>query len=208
MKTILCYGDSLTWGYNPADATRLLYEQRWPGILAEALAGRARIVEEALNSRTIATDDPTRPGRNGLVMLAPLLESHAPVDIVVIMLGTNDCAPALRLNAGAIGRGSAALIRATKRSLAGPDTGAPKIVMVAPPVFGALSPAMQVFYGGGEALSRELASVFRTLAEYYGCLFLDAGKVVTASAIDGIHLDPPEQRKLAMAICDFLVPLL
>lgn len=81
-------------------------------------------------------------------------------------------------------------------------------VAVAPPILGSLSPAMQVFYGGGEALSRELASVYRALAEYYGCLFLDAAQVVTTSPVDGVHLDSAGQKKLAMALRDLLSPML
>jgi lysophospholipase L1-like esterase len=208
MKTVLCYGDSLTWGYNPTDASRLPYEQRWPGILATELAGRARVIEEGLNSRTIATDDPTRPGRNGLAMLTPLLETHAPLDVVVIMLGTNDCSPAQRLTAADIGRGLAACVRTISRSLAGPPPNAPRTLLVAPPPLGRLNAAMQVFYGGGEDLSRNLAGIYRSVADYYDCLFLDAAIVAPSSAIDGVHLDPPEQRKLAIAVRDLVAPLL
>jgi lysophospholipase L1-like esterase len=88
MKTILCYGDSLTWGYNPADATRYPFEQRWPGVLQAELGSEVRVIEEALNGRTAATDSWVQPNRNGRAMLGPLLESHAPLDWVIVMLGT------------------------------------------------------------------------------------------------------------------------
>jgi lysophospholipase L1-like esterase len=208
MKSILCYGDSITWGYDPKDGTRYLPEDRWPSVLAQALQGRARVIDEALNARTVATDDPSRPNRNGLAMLPPLLESHAPLDIVIIMLGTNDSAPCYGLTAGRIAMNCAALIRAVRASLAAPGGGIPKTLLIAPPPLGALSAEMSLFYAGGQATSRGLADAYRTLAMSFDCLFLDAGQVVHASKIDGVHLDPPEQRKLAVAVKDMIEPIL
>jgi lysophospholipase L1-like esterase len=92
MKTILCYGDSITWGRNAVDGTRFPFEQRWPGILQAGLGNDYRIVEEGLGGRTVATESWAMPHRDGRAMLAPILESHAPLDWVIIMLGTNDCA--------------------------------------------------------------------------------------------------------------------
>ena len=208
MKSVLCYGDSLTWGYNPKDASRFPPDRRWPGILQDELGARARVIEEALNSRTVATDDPIRPNRNGLAMLPPLLESHAPLDIVIFMLGTNDCAPCYRLTAGEIAFGCVGLIRAVKASLSGPDESPPKIVLVSPPLLGVLSPELALFYGGGEEVSRQLAHAYRIIAQSFDCLFLDAAEMVEASKTDGVHLDPPEQRKLALALKDIVEPML
>jgi lysophospholipase L1-like esterase len=87
MKTVMCYGDSLTWGYNPSDGTRYPFEQRWPGVLQHELGGGVRVVEEALSGRTAATDSWVLPDRNGRAMLGPLLESHALLDWVILMLG-------------------------------------------------------------------------------------------------------------------------
>ncbi len=208
MKSILCYGDSITWGYNPRNGSRYSFGERWPGILQQELAGRARIVEEALSGRTVATEDPARPNRSGLAMLPPLLESHAPLDVVVIMLGTNDSAPCYRLNAGSVAIGCAGLIREVRASLAGPDGGAPKIVLISPPQFGSLSPYSALFYAGGEAVSRRLAEAYRVIANSFDCTFLDAAQVATASSADGIHLEPPEQRKLALAVKTIVEPML
>jgi len=83
MKTIMCYGDSLTWGYNPKTRERYPFNSRWPGVLQKSLEGKIRVIEEALNGRTTIWDDPFLPGRNGKTMLAPLLVSHTPVDLVI-----------------------------------------------------------------------------------------------------------------------------
>ena len=208
MKSILCYGDSLTWGYNPTDASRYPQDARWPGILERELEGRARVIEEALNGRTVATDEPARPNRNGLAMLPPLIETHAPLDIVIIMLGSNDCAPAYGLTPGEIAMDCASLIRVTRSSLAGSGGGTTKILLIAPPPFGTLDPLSALFYAGGEATSQGLAAAYATIALSFDCLFLDAAQVTNASALDGVHLDPPEQRKLAMAIKNIVQPLL
>jgi len=208
MKSILCFGDSITWGYNPKDGTRYPPEDRWPSVLEQSLQGRARVIDEALNGRTAATDDLVRPYRNGLAMLPPLLEAHTPLDIVILMLGTNDCAPCYGLTAGEIAFGCVGLIRAVKASLCGPDEGQPKIMLVSPPLLGVLNPELALFYGGGEQVSHQLAHAYRVIAQSFDCTFLDAAKVVEASKIDGVHLDPPEQRKLAFAIKDVVEPML
>jgi lysophospholipase L1-like esterase len=208
MKSILCYGDSITWGYNPKDGSRYPFLERWPGILQQELAGRARIVEEGLNGRTVATDDPAHPNRNGLAMFAPLLESHAPLDIVIIMLGTNDCAPCYGLTSGRIAINCSRMIVEARASLAGPGGGAPNIVLIAPPLFGSLNPYLALFYTGGEATSRGLGEAYRVIASWFDCAFLDAAQVAAASGIDGIHLEPPEQRKLALAVKAIVDPML
>lgn len=207
-KSILCYGDSLTWGYNPEDGSRFPPEDRWARVLEAALEGRARIVEEGLNGRTVATDEPSRPNRNGLAMLPLLLEAHAPLDIVIIMLGTNDSAPCYGLTAGEIAMDCAALIRAVNASLAAPDGVSPKTILMAPPPLGSLSAEMALLYAGGQATSRGLAGAYRTIAESLGTLFFDAGQVMQVSAVDGVHLDPEGQRKLGLGVKGLVEPLL
>ena len=207
-KTILCFGDSITWGYDPASGTRFPFEDRWPRVLEAALEGRARIVEEALNGRTVATDEPSRPYRNGISMLPPLLEAHAPLDVIVFMLGTNDSAPSYGLTAGKVAFNCAALIRAVRASLSGPEGTTPKMVLVAPPPLGSLSAEMALFYSGGQTTSRGLASAYRTTADRFDVSFLDAGEVTKVSTADGVHLDREGQHALGLAISKAVEPLL
>ncbi|MEM7398564.1 MAG: SGNH/GDSL hydrolase family protein [Pseudomonadota bacterium] len=207
-KTILCFGDSITWGYNPKDATRYAPEDRWPRALESALQGRARAIEEGLNARTIATDDFARPFRNGMAMLPPLLESHAPIDIVVVMLGTNDSAPCYGLTAGRIGMNATVMVRAINSSQAGPGDAAPKTVLMAPPPLGSLNPEMSLMYSGGQGTSRGLAAAYETVAKRFGIAYLNAADVVKVSAVDGVHLDPEAQRALGAAVGKVVEPLL
>lgn len=90
MKTIVCYGDSNTYGYNPENGFRYEYEERWTTILQKELKDSAIVIPEGLNGRTTSFEDELRPGRNGATYLDPCLHSHGPIDLVVLMLGTND----------------------------------------------------------------------------------------------------------------------
>lgn len=208
MKSILCFGDSITWGYNPKDGTRYPPENRWPRVLEAALDGRAKVIEEALNGRTVATDEPSHFYRNGLSMFPPLLEAHAPLDMVIVMLGTNDSAPSYGLTAGKIAFNCVALIRAVNASLSGPGGTTPKMLLIAPPPLGSLSPEMSLFYSGGQATSRGLAAAYATTAKQFGIPFIDAGQFTRVSAVDGVHLDPEDQRKLGRAVANVVMPLL
>ncbi len=208
MKTILCYGDSLTWGYDPRDGSRYPFDQRWPGVLEKELGRGFRVVEEGLSGRTTVADSPLLPNRNGLKMLEPLLESHAPIDLCILMLGTNDVAPAYRLAASDIACGCLALVWAIERSQAGPAGRAPKVLLIAPPPLGTVSGMMGLFYKGGEKTSRALAKAYKTAADSAGCLFLDSSKCVNASRVDGVHLDPEAHRILALEIKKILLPVL
>jgi len=95
-KTIVCFGDSNTWGFDPASGERFPADVRWPGVLRAQLGGGYQVIEEGLNGRTTTVDDPLQPHRNGLTYLPPCLESHKPLDLVTIMLGTTS-APHTRL---------------------------------------------------------------------------------------------------------------
>jgi lysophospholipase L1-like esterase len=208
MKTILCYGDSLTWGYDARDGTRYPFNQRWPGVLQQELGNGFRVIEEALSGRTAVTDSPLLPNRNGLKMLEPLLESHAPIDLCILMLGTNDIASSYHLTASDAACGCLALIWEIEKSQAGPAGGAPQILLIAPPLLGTISGVMELFYKGSEEALRALPKAYKTVADSSGCHFLDASKYVKASKVDGVHLDPEAHRVLAMEIKKIVVPIL
>jgi lysophospholipase L1-like esterase len=91
IKTVLCYGDSNTWGSDPETGERFAPEVRWPGVLRQALGEGYWVVEEGLNGRTTVRDDPIEGAhKNGRTYLPACLEFHKPIDLVLIMLGTND----------------------------------------------------------------------------------------------------------------------
>lgn len=138
MYTIMCYGDSLTWGYVPGTGERFPFERRWTGLLQKNLGKKFRIIEESLNGRTTVWEDAFLPDRDGRKMLRPLLESHSPIDLIIIMLGTNDMQPYRNCRASESARGCKSLIEVVQKSRSGPNGTIPEILLVAPPPLGYL----------------------------------------------------------------------
>lgn len=199
MKTILCYGDSNTWGYNPLNEERYSREERWPGILRNELGDAFRIIEEGLNGRTTVFDDPIEPFRNGLHYLIPCLESHRPLDLVILMLGTNDLKKRFSASAYDVGKGIRVLIEVILTSGSGPGGNAPKTLLVSPAPFEELTEKAEMFEGA-QVKSRQLAGHFAQIAAEYRLAFLDAGRVIKSSRIDGFHLEVSEHLELGLAM--------
>ena len=199
MRTVLCYGDSNTWGSDPATRQRFGPDVRWPGVLARALGAEYRVIEEGLNGRTTIWDDPIEPHRNGKTYLPPCLESHQPLDLVVIMLGTNDLKQRFGHSASDIAQAAASLGQITRRIARTADGAPAQVLLVAPPPVSTLTDLDQMF-AGASATSRDFARYYRLEAARQECAFLDAGQVVISSDLDGIHLDVGEHRKLGDAV--------
>lgn len=209
LPVVLCYGDSNTHGADPATGGRFPYDVRWPGVLAALLAGETRVVEEGLNGRTTLRDDPYSPGRNGLSYLAPCLDSHAPIDVVVLMLGTNDLKATFGLAASDIAAGAARLVKAVQSSQAGRGGAAPRVLLVAPPALGAPNEVMELWgFAGANERSAALPRLYRAAALNAGVAFLDASAVVRADPADGVHLSADAHRALAGAVAGAVRPLL
>lgn len=209
LPTVVCFGDSNTHGFDGATMGRFPRDIRWPGVAARELAGRAHVVEEGLNGRTTIWDDPFTPGRNGRAYLLPCLNSHAPVTVVVIMLGTNDLKSIHRLAAAQVAQGAGSLVDAARASLAGPDERPPAVLLVAPPPLGEVTAASELWgFGAARAASRELAPLYREAAAQSGAAFLDAGSLVAVDASDGVHLDAAAHERLGRAIAAEVVRLL
>ena len=199
MKTVLCYGDSNTWGYEPATGSRYPEDVRWPGVLTRELGDGFRVIEEALNGRTTVREDPVEEHKNGKDYLRPCLESHAPLDLVIVALGINDLKARFFASASDAADGAGVLVGISQRSGAGPDGGSPVVVLVVPPPVGRLTELAQMF-AGAEEKSKGFSHQYRRVAKKYGCVLLDAGEVVRASDRDGIHLEAEEHRKLGEAV--------
>jgi lysophospholipase L1-like esterase len=199
MKTVLCYGDSNTWGYIPGTGERFAHDVRWPGVLQRGLGAEYRVIEEGLNGRTSVWDDPLFPGRNGGVYLSPCLETHRPLDYVVIFLGLNDLKKRFSASAEDIARGIGVLIKIVATSGARTGQGAPQVLVVAPPPLGKLSGYADQFEGAAERSAR-LAGFIRTIAAESKCAFLDGAEHVALSDVDGLHLDTVSHTAMGDAV--------
>lgn len=200
MKTVLCYGDSNTYGYNPVNGLRYPQDVRWPGKLQCLLGNGYQIIEEGCNGRTTVFDDPLEGWKNGLDYLRPCLNSHKPVDIVIIMLGSNDLKKTFHASAEQIAEGAGTLVEVIQAFTREKQGFEPCIILVSPPEIGegiCFSPFNGSFSEDAVSRSREFPRHYRRIAEKYHCLFLNAAAYIQPSQTDSLHLPPESHARLA-----------
>ena len=208
-RTIVCFGDSNTHGADPSGTGRMGPDVRWPRVMARQLGEGYEVIEEGLNGRTTCWDTPLSPGRNGLTYLGPCLESHAPVDLVIIMLGTNDTKTIYGLGAPEIASSMALLVDEARRTLTGPDKTPPAVLVVSPVPLGEVTDRSELWgFGEARAKSRELARFYAIVAEDAGVAFFDAGAVAEVHPDDGVHLDAVACGSLGTSLADEVRSLL
>jgi lysophospholipase L1-like esterase len=202
MKTVLCYGDSLTWGYNADGSGRLAFEDRWPSVLQAGLGNDALVIAEGLNGRTTIFDDwAAGADRNGARTLPTILSAHSPIDLIIIMLGTNDLKPVLCGRAHGSRQGMERLIDIVRGHDYPFDAAPPQILIMAPPELCETTNAdFAGVYEGALAESAKLASLYRQVGEKMGCAFFDAGKVARTHPADGVHLDRENTRAIGQGL--------
>lgn len=198
---ILCYGDSNTWGYIPITAERYPRQVRWTGVMAEQLGIGFEIIEEGQNGRTTVWDDPLEGDKNGLRYLPACLESHKPLDLVILMLGTNDLKARFSVTALDIASGVERLIRVILQSGCGAGNRSPAILLVAPPPVLPQGDLAEMFLGGREK-SLHLAGRYAAVAQRCGCSFLDASQVLAVDPTDGIHYSPQAHNQFGNAVAN------
>jgi lysophospholipase L1-like esterase len=201
VRTILCYGDSNTWGYDPASGQRFPPDVRWTGVLARDLGDRYRVIEEGLSGRTTRWDDPIAAGRNGLTYLAPCLESHEPLDMVLIMLGTNDLKQRFHLSASDIAESAGGLAGIAKTAALNAAGVPAHVLLIAPPAVTTLTNLDEMF-AGAEPKSRLFSRYYRMAAGWNGASFFDAGSAIASSPLDGIHFEADAHRVLGQALAN------
>jgi len=208
MKSILCYGDSNTWGVDPEKpekVTRMPYGERWPNVLQSGLGEGYHVIEDGVNGRTAGTDDPVLPYRNGLKTLHPVLLAHMPLDLVVIMLGENDTKHRIGLLARDIAKGHERMVQAVRASGCGPDGGQCKILLVGPPVTGPnYAPDQEESFGFGREQSVRLPACVEKVAKAMGCHYFDCNSISGNSPLDGIHIDKRTHRDLGEALAAYI----
>jgi lysophospholipase L1-like esterase len=201
MKTILCYGDSNTWGWDPATQTRFSFDDRWPGVLRRVLGEGYNVIEEGLPGRTTVWDDPIEGYKNGKTYLIPCLETHKPLDLVVLLLGTNDLKMRFSVSASDIAVSAGVLVDLIQRAdVFGPrETDLPRVLLLAPPPLGELTEFAEMFTGGVEK-SQKFSTYFRRVALEYDCAFMDTSEIIVSSDIDGVHFEISEHHTLGKAV--------
>ncbi|MGA7199984.1 SGNH/GDSL hydrolase family protein [Roseiarcus sp.] len=201
MPVVVAFGDSNTWGYDPATAARFAPDMRWTGVMRRELGADYSVIEEGLNGRTTVFDDPIEPDRRGADYLPPCLRSHAPLDLLIIALGCNDLKARFSASPGDSAFGAERLILMARAEPVGPQGAPPRILLVAPPPLARLTGFAEMFEGGAEK-SRVLGARYREVAERHGVGFVDAGAFVACSPLDGIHYAPDQHAILGKAMAE------
>lgn len=204
-KRILCFGDSNTYGYIPTGG-RYDEHTRWPMRMAEILGDEYRVVEEGFNGRTCVNDDPVEGGfKSGVNYLPPCLMSHIPLDVVIIMLGTNDTKRRFGLTPMTIGQSMMQLVK-TVKLYAMDETGrAPHIIITAPaPILDNLMETRHAECFGVQAIevSKGLAKEYLRVSKLLRCDFFDAGLYAEVSPLDAVHLTAKGHLRLAEGMAE------
>jgi lysophospholipase L1-like esterase len=202
-RVLVCFGDSNTHGSPPwtgEPAPRYGPEVRWPGVLAAALGASWQVHEEGLPGRTTVHPDPIEGGHlSGLTALPMVLGTHSPVDVLVMMLGTNDLKARFAFGPADIATAVDRLVTTARTFCVSTGRPVPRIFVVAPAPITEVGEIGEQFVGGREK-SLRLGPALRATAERLGVDFLDAGAHIHTSAVDGIHLDPDAHRALGEAV--------
>lgn len=197
MHRILCFGDSNTYGYPPGGGPRMDAQTRWPCLLGAKL--HCQVLEEGVCGRVAFYHD-AGPQEQTLRALKRALVRHAPIDGIVLMLGTNDCRSACAPDAQAIACRIGHFVQCAHQ-----HSPKAKVLLIAPPP---VLPCEDAVIGPttqrAAALSRALPSQLFLLAQREGCLFLDAGRFIAVSPVDGVHLDSASHAALAEAVAQVL----
>jgi lysophospholipase L1-like esterase len=205
MKTILAFGDSLTFGAHAKTGLRHAYEDRWPTVLERGLGGAARVIPEGLGGRTTVFDDYSAVAdRNGARVLPTLLDTHKPLDLVIIFLGTNDLKIYLNGTAFGAAMGVKRLVEIVRQHPPYGDHPVPKVIIVAPPLTVATDHQdLHPMFAPRADEAKLFDFYYSRIARELGAGYFNAASVAVASPIDGVHLDAENTR----AIGEGLVPV-
>ncbi len=208
MKTVVCFGDSNTYGYEPVTGGRYNAEVRWPCVLQRILGDRYDIIEEGCNGRTTVFEDPNDDWKNGLDYIKGIVCSHRPVDVLVIMLGSNDMKVSYGASCSDIAAGMRAVVKAAVDTLEYKQKYAPEVIIVSPPEITEdvlTGPFAGSFDETSCRKSRELAGFYEEVADELGVRFLNAAEYIRPSQTDGLHLTAAAHEGLAEAVASVIV---
>lgn len=209
-KRVLCYGDSNTWGYIPnTEYNRYNKKERWTAILQELLGEKFEIIEEGLNSRTLISEDtrPGKEGKNGFAYLIPCLDTHDPIDLVVLMLGTNELKQMYNKSAKEIGEMLEEYFVKTilnRKSQFRATT--PKLLIISPPSVNENKEYSKDKYKGANEKSKQLSQIYKDIADKYNCYFIDTTDLNVGE--DGVHMTKDSHVELANRINKKIINIL
>ena len=205
---ILCFGDSNTHGYNPRNEKRYEKNVRWTGILQNLLTNEHYVIEEGLGGRTTVFEDPITEGLSSINYIIPCMRSHQPLDLLIIMLGTNDTKERFNASASVISLGLERIIKKIQNEKESFYNNKPNILIIAPPKIKEGINDVECYSRMGKDCvykSSQIGALYEDVAKRLGCMYLDASKDVQFSDIDCMHLDEDNHLILAHKIYDTII---
>ena len=204
MKNILCFGDSNTWGYDPSTQRRFSKDIRWTGVLQQLLGSKYNIIEEGLNGRTTNVNEKQdhglgyfRPFRSAMDLLSVLIETNSPLDLIIVMLGTND----LKTNFNQSSEMIAKNMRLVCESIINNDYFQSKsIILVSPTHINEESPNLLDSFIGTTQASQSFSNSYRKISDDLNLYFVDASESVKTNKIDGLHWDSKQHSDFANSL--------
>ncbi|RJQ15489.1 hydrolase [Candidatus Woesearchaeota archaeon] len=211
VKRILCYGDSNTWGWVPSSMGSKRYDKnnRWTGVLQNRLGENYHVIEEGLGARTTNFDDPRPefPLRNGAETLPIMLESHAPLSVVVLMLGTTDAKEMLHLTVEDITEGMRKLVKIVKSIKTLEHCSLPKILIIVPAIVNEEADFASKLFKGATLKTQDLIEAYKKLADEEQVYYLNPTNQVNVDAFEGVHLDNKNHKKLGKLIAEKILEI-
>ena len=180
---LLCFGDSNTYGYDPRSfpGDRYPADVRWTDVLARTTGWE--VVNAGQNGREI----PRRPAE--LTRADRLLAGTGPLDLLAVMLGSNDLLQNSRFTAvDAAGRMEAFLAHLLE------GCAPPPLLLIAPPP---MRPGAWVTEERLLTESAGLADSYEALARRLGIRLADAGRWGVELLFDGVHFSEAGHRAFA-----------
>ena len=183
---ILCFGDSNTYGYDPRSFFGSQYpaQHRWVDLLSQQLGCKA--VNAGENGREIPRQE------EELFRFDLMLTNQKPIDLLVIMLGSNDMLQ---------GNSVDTVVKRMESFLKHIDLDRSKILLIGPPPMqrGEWVPT-QTLIDASVALNHE----YKALSERLGVRFADAGKWNIALTFDGVHFTEEGHKAFAEGLVNYL----
>ncbi len=210
-RNILCYGDSNVWGHKPGpDLERFPYHVRWPGVLSKLLRTDINVIEEGLCGRTVITDNPIESAggieRNGYKTFGAILETHSPIDMVILMLGVNELKHTAKMTAADIAEGIAVLAEFARSPIFGPGfSDSPDILVICPPAIWEVEANFGPRFKGGRETSLGFRDAFRRASQRYNFPVIYAEDFVQPDPIDGLHFSAESHTVLAQEVARWIL---
>lgn len=190
MKRILIYGDSIPWGLIPTTKfERFDFDERWPSVLQSKLGDNYTVIEECLCARTIDSDDlrPGFEGRNGMAFLPTCLDSHYPLDIVILSLGLNEIKSIYDWTSEQVAEKMRQMIHLIKQRKPNFHESNPRILLLSQPIVDNTGCWGELWVGSHKK-SEELYSAYKNLAEKERIEFVDLSMIAVDDK-DGVHIN-------------------